>query len=125
MSGSASGPATSAAVTLEELTAALRQFAADRSWEQFHTPKNLAMAMAGEAGEVLAELQWLTPQQCESLTADQREALALELADVLIYLCRLADVTDIDLMDAAARKIAINAGRFPSAPAEGAAENTM
>lgn len=100
-------------MTVEELAAELRAFAADRQWEQFHTPKNLAMALAGEAGEVLAELQWLTPQECESLTEEQREALALELADVMIYLCRLADVTGIDLVDAARRKMRINAGRFP------------
>lgn len=105
---------SSATLTVEDLTATLREFATDREWQQFHTPKNLAMALAGEAGEVLAELQWLTPQECESLSDDQREALALELADVLIYLCRLADVTGIDLMDAARRKVAINAGRFPT-----------
>jgi NTP pyrophosphatase (non-canonical NTP hydrolase) len=101
-------------MTIEELTAMLGNFARDRDWEQFHTPKNLAMALAGEAGEVLAELQWLTPLQCQELSEGQREALALELADVLIYLCRLADVTGIDLMDAAERKIAINADRFPT-----------
>jgi NTP pyrophosphatase (non-canonical NTP hydrolase) len=101
-------------MTIEELTVALRAFAAERDWQQFHTPKNLAMALAGEAGEVLAELQWLTPQECESLTEDQRESLALELADVLIYLVRLADVTGVGLMDAAERKVAINEGRFPA-----------
>lgn len=103
-------------MTVEELTAALRAFAGERDWGQFHTPKNLAMALAGEAGEVLAELQWLTPEQCESLSDDHREALALELADVMIYLCRLADVTGIDLMAAAARKVRINEGRFPVVP---------
>ncbi|MDQ1249747.1 MAG: hypothetical protein QG597_4123 [Actinomycetota bacterium] len=80
------------------------------------------MALAGEAGEVLAELQWLTPQECESLSDDQREALALELADVMIYPCRLADVTGIDLMDAAKRKVTVDAGRFPKvgqAPEDG------
>lgn len=107
-------------MTVEELTATLRTFAGERDWEQFHTPKNLSMALAGEAGEVVAELQWLTPEQCESLSDEQREALALELADVMIYLCRLADVTGIDLMAAAARKVSINAGRFPVAPATGA-----
>ena len=98
---------------ISALQARMRSFAAARDWQSRHTPKNLAMALAGEAGEVLAELQWLTPQECESLTEEQREALALELADVMIYLCRLADVTGIDLVDAARRKMRINAGRFP------------
>jgi dCTP diphosphatase len=100
-------------MTVEELTETLREFAAAREWGQFHTPKNLAMALAGEAGEVLAELQWLTPGETQALSPDQRESLSLELADVLIYLCRLADVTGIDLMDAAERKVRINAERFP------------
>ncbi|MEI2786587.1 MAG: nucleotide pyrophosphohydrolase [Candidatus Nanopelagicales bacterium] len=100
-------------MTIEDLTLALRQFAADRQWEPFHTPKNLAMAIAGEAGELLAELQWLTPAESASLTADQRKAVAAEMADVLIYLCRLADVLGIDLLDAAHAKVAVNAERFP------------
>lgn len=61
---------------------------------------------------------WLTPEQCESLSDEQRDALTLDLADVMIYLCRLADVTGIDLLSAAARKVSINAGRFPVAPPE-------
>ncbi len=100
-------------MTIEDLTLALRQFAADRQWEPFHTPKNLAMAIAGEAGELLAELQWLTPAESASLTPDQRKAVAAEMADVLIYLCRLADVLGIDLLDAAHAKVAVNAERFP------------
>ena len=100
-------------MTIEDLSLALRQFAADRQWEPFHTPKNLAMAIAGEAGELLAELQWLTPAESASLTADQRKAVAAEMADVLIYLCRLADVLGIDLLDAAHAKVAVNAERFP------------
>lgn len=100
-------------MTIEDLTLALRQFAADRQWEPFHTPKNLAMAIAGEAGELLAELQWLTPAESASLTADQRKAVAAEMADVLIYLCRLADVLGVDLLDAAHAKVAVNAERFP------------
>ena len=100
-------------MTIEDLTLALRQFAADRQWEPFHTPNNLAMAIAGEAGELLAELQWLTPAESASLTPDQRKAVAAEMADVLIYLCRLADVLGVDLLDAAHAKVAVNAERFP------------
>ena len=100
-------------MTIEDLSLALRQFAADRQWEPFHTPKNLAMAIAGEAGELLAELQWLTPAESASLTPDQRKAVAAEMADVLIYLCRLADVLGIDLLGAAHAEVGVNAGRFP------------
>ena len=97
-----------------ELAARLRQFAAERDWEQFHTPKNLAMALAGEAGELLAELQWLTPEQSAAVMADAAAAARVEaeLADVLIYLVRLADVLEVDLVDAAHRKIDAGARRY-------------
>lgn len=84
--------------SLTAITAELREFAAERDWQQFHTPKNLAMGLAGEAGELLAEFQRLTPEQSAGLTAEQRRAVADEMADVLIYLCRLGDVTGIDLL---------------------------
>ncbi|MBS0553843.1 MAG: nucleotide pyrophosphohydrolase [Proteobacteria bacterium] len=105
--------------TLQALRDALRAFAAERAWEPFHTPKNLAMALSGEAGEVIEHFQWLTAEQSAALDADTREAVALELADVLLYLVRLADVLDIDLADAAQRKLAINARRYPADRAYG------
>ncbi|MBS0511535.1 MAG: nucleotide pyrophosphohydrolase [Proteobacteria bacterium] len=105
--------------TLQVLRDALRAFAAERAWEPFHTPKNLAMALSGEAGEVIEHFQWLTAEQSAALDADTREAVALELADVLLYLVRLADVLDIDLADAAQRKLAINARRYPADRAYG------
>lgn len=98
---------------------ALRRFAAERDWERFHTPKNLAMALAGEAGEVIEHFQWLGAEESASLPPAQREEVALELADVLLYLVRLADVLGIDLADAATRKLAINAGRYPVDKARG------
>ena len=101
---------------------ALRAFAAERAWERFHTPKNLAMALAGEAGEVLEHFQWLTAEESAALAAGQREEVALELADVLMYLVRLADVLDIDLAAAARRKLAVNALRYPADKARGRAE---
>ncbi len=101
-------------MTLEELTLTLRRFAAERAWERFHTPKNLAMAVAGEAGELLAELQWLTPAETASLSSDQLDAVGAEMADVLIYLCRLADVLGVDLLEVAQEKVAVNAQRFPT-----------
>jgi NTP pyrophosphatase (non-canonical NTP hydrolase) len=99
---------------IEELTGEIRAFAQARDWEQYHTPKNLTMALAGEAGELVAELQWLTPAEAspDALTMEQREALMLEMADVQIYLLRLADVLGIDVADAVRKKLAINETRF-------------
>jgi NTP pyrophosphatase (non-canonical NTP hydrolase) len=105
--------------TLANLRDALRAFAAERDWERFHTPKNLAMALAGEAGEVIEHFQWLSPEASAALSAEQRAEVALELADVLLYLVRLADVLEIDLAQAARRKLAINAGRYPVDKARG------
>jgi dCTP diphosphatase len=104
------------------LKARLREFAEERDWTQFHTPKNLAMALAGEAGEVLEHFQWLTAEQSAAPDAALRDAVALELADVLMYLVRLADVLDVDLAAAAARKLAINAERYPADKARGRAD---
>lgn len=99
--------------TIDELTKDLRDFATERGWERFHLPKNLAMGLAGEAGELVAEFQWLTPEEAADLTPEQREAIGAEMADVLMYLTRLADVTGIDLMAATAKKLDRNANRFP------------
>ena len=106
-------PDALAADALTELRDAMRRFAAERAWERFHTPKNLAMALSGEAGELIEHFQWLTAEESASLPAPVREEVALEMADVLLYLVRLGDVLDIDLAEAARRKIAINAGRYP------------
>ena len=99
-------------MTLDELTDALRAFAAERDWDQFHTPKNLAMALAGEAGELLAEYQWLTPQESLALDDQKQQAVADEMGDVLIYLVRLADVAGIDLLEAASAKLQLNRRRY-------------
>jgi dCTP diphosphatase len=99
---------------LEVLKAEIKAFAVARDWEQFHTPKNLAMAISGEAGELAAEFQWLTAEQSnlDTLSADQLDAISLEIADVQIYLLRLADVLKVDVSEAVRRKIAINEARF-------------
>lgn len=100
----------------ERLIGAVRQFAIDRDWEQFHTAKNLAMAIAGEAGELAAELQWADGATSNDLVLndpDLRERVAYEMADLLIYLARLADVTGIDALESAFEKLAINEQRFP------------
>ena len=98
----------------DRLADELREFAKARNWEKFHTPKNLAMALAGEAGELVAEFQWLTSAESEksSLTAEQRLAIELEIADVQIYLIRLADVLGIEIPAAVRKKIEINESRF-------------
>ena len=99
---------------LEEISRKLQEFADARNWQQFHTPKNLAMAIAGEAGELVAEFQWLTSEQSEleNLSAKALEAIRLEMADVFIYLIRLSTQLDIDLAQAARDKIALNEDRF-------------
>ncbi len=107
---------------LHEIRDRLRAFAAERDWERFHTPKNLAMALAGETGEVLEHFQWLTPEQSRSLDPRTHSEVAMELADVLCYLVRLADVLDIDLADATRRKLEINAERYPADKARGRAD---
>ena len=107
--------------SLESLRAQLAQFAAARDWDQFHNPKNLAMALAGEAGEVLEHFQWLTFEQAAKLPAETRAEVALECADVLLFLLRLCDKLDIDLAAAARKKLAINAKKYPVAKARGKA----
>jgi dCTP diphosphatase len=103
-----------APATLETLALRLAEFARERDWDQFHSPKNLAMALAGEVGEVLEHFQWLTESQSRDLPAQVREAVALELADVLLYLVRLADQVGVDLAGAALRKIELNALKYPA-----------
>jgi NTP pyrophosphatase (non-canonical NTP hydrolase) len=99
---------------LDDLSNRLLQFARERDWEQFHSPKNLSMALAGEAGELLEHFQWLSETQSEDLDADKKEAVGMEMADILIYLVRLAERLDVDLVDAAYRKIAVNEQRYPT-----------
>ncbi|MCE7004902.1 nucleotide pyrophosphohydrolase [Kibdelosporangium philippinense] len=108
-------------MSLAELTTRLRDFAKARDWEQFHTPKNLAMALSGEAGELLSLFQWLTPEQAMRAMSDPDLAASIEdeIADVFIYLTRLADVLDVDLVKVANAKVDRNETRFPPKP-EGA-----
>lgn len=99
---------------IQSLAAEIRKFADARDWEQFHTPKNLSMAVAGEAGELVAEFQWLTAQQStrSNMGPDKLKDVELEIADVAIYLIRLADVLGIDVSEAVRKKLAINESRF-------------
>ena len=97
-----------------DLTARIRAFADARNWEKFHTPKNLSMAIAGEAGELVAEFQWLTSEESTlaSLSPEQLQAIKLEIADVQIYLLRLADVLNLNIPAAVIEKMEINESRF-------------
>jgi NTP pyrophosphatase (non-canonical NTP hydrolase) len=99
---------------IEDLQKALREFAAARDWDQFHSPKNLAMALSVEAAELVEEFQWLTEEQSRKLDAERRERVRLEAADVFVYLLRLADKLEIDLLRAAADKIALNELKYPA-----------
>ena len=105
--------------SLSDLRDRLRGFVAERDWDQFHTPKNLAAALVVEAGELLEHFQWLTPDASRSLTAKQLAQVRDETADVLIYLVRLADKLDIDLLDAAREKMAKNALKYPVSKSRG------
>ncbi|EWM15335.1 nucleotide pyrophosphohydrolase [Kutzneria sp. 744] len=100
---------------IEDLMSRIRAFAEARAWERFHTPKNLAMALAGEAGELLAELQWLGDEEIAAALSEQdrRDRVRMELADVFMYLLRFADVTGIDLAQATLDKMARNELRYP------------
>lgn len=99
----------------------LRAFAAERDWDQFHSPKNLASALAVEAAELLEPFQWLTEEQSRNLDEKRRAAVAEELADVQIYLIRLADTLDVDLLQAVRAKMVRNAERYPVSAFKGSA----
>lgn len=100
--------------TLDDLRERLRVFATERDWEQFHTPKNLAMSVAIEAAEIMEHFQWLTPEQGANLDSAARREVSHEIADVLLYLIRLADVMGIDMLAAAREKIELNAVKYPA-----------
>lgn len=104
---------------LEALQRRLAEFAAQRDWDQFHAPKNLAMALIAECGELVEHFQWLNEEQSTTLTPEKKAAVRLELADILIYLLRISDKLNIDLLAAAREKIAINEERYPAEKVRG------
>ena len=99
--------------SLHDLRKRINAFVTARDWAQFHTPKNLAMAMIVEAAELVEQFQWDTPQESQHLTSEKREAVAHELADTFVYLLRIAEVLEIDLIDATNKKIDLNALKYP------------
>lgn len=101
---------------------ALRQFAKERDWDQFHSPKNLSMALAGETGELVEKFQWMSEEASYTLTSKLRQEIGEEVADVLLYLVRLADKCDIDLLDAAEQKLQANRLKYPADKVRGSSK---
>ena len=97
----------------------LRQFTSERDWEQYHSPKNLAMALTGEVGELVEHFQWLTETESRELPEAELQAVREEIADVQIYLMMLADRLGLDLLDAVDDKIRINEAKYPAHKARG------
>ncbi len=105
--------------SLSELAETLQRFADERDWEQFHSPKNLVMALGVEVAELAEHFQWLTQKQSLQLSPHRKQEVGEELADVLIYLVRLADRLDIDLLTEAGKKVILNAEKYPVKESKG------
>jgi len=108
--------------SLEALRVAIQSFASDRDWNQFHSPKNLAIALNVEAAELLERFQWMSDAESTALDAELQAKVREEAADVLLYLIRLADKLGIDLLAAASEKIALNAKKYPVEKARGSSK---
>lgn len=98
---------------LKAISETIANFVAERDWDQFHSPKNLSMALIAEVAELIEHFQWLTEEESRNLTDARRAAVRLELADIFIYLLRLADKLNINLIDAARDKIELNRLKYP------------
>jgi NTP pyrophosphatase (non-canonical NTP hydrolase) len=107
---------------MDQLQQQLREFAAERDWDQFHSPKNLSMALIAEAAELVEHFQWLTQEQSRALPDRKQAEVAQELADIFIYLLRLADKLDIDLLQATQDKLRLNAEKYPAEHVRGSAK---
>ncbi len=105
--------------SIDQLAQALRLFAEERDWGQFHSPKNLASALVVEAAELLEPFQWLSEQESRNLPPDRLQAVADEMADVLLYLVQLSSALDVDLLATASAKLQRNALKYPVAQARG------
>jgi NTP pyrophosphatase (non-canonical NTP hydrolase) len=104
---------------LEHLRARLAAFVAERDWDQFHNPKNLAMALSVEAGELVEHFMWLSPAEADRLPPDSLAEVELEMADILLFLLRLSDRLGVDLVAAAEKKLALNAAKYPVEKSKG------
>ena len=108
--------------SIESLRDCLRVFAKERDWDQYHTPKNLSMALIAEAAELVEHFQWVNGEQSHILEDKTRQSVEEELADILIYLVRIADKLEIDLYEAVERKIKINEKKYPADKVRGSAK---
>ena len=104
---------------VEQLSIELRRFAGDRDWDQFHSVKNLILALTGEVGELAEVFQWLSEAQIDNLSREDRKRAAEEMADVFLYLLRLSDKLDVNLIEAAFKKLEVNAVKYPINEAKG------
>jgi len=107
--------------SVEALRERLAEFASVRDWDQFHSPKNLSMALIAEVAELIEHFQWLSEEDSQQLNEDKRAEVAMELADIFIFLVRIADKLDVDLVSSAWKKIAINEARYPVDKVKGSA----
>ena len=108
--------------SLDQLKERLRQFVSERDWDQYHSPKNLSMALIAEAAELVEHFQWLTEEQSENLTPEKLAEVELELADIQIYLIELSDRLQLDLMVAVEKKLALNAQKYPADKVRGSSK---
>ncbi len=106
----------------QQLTEDMRYFAAERDWDKFHSPKNLAMALAGEAGELLECFQWLTEEESKTLSVEKLQAVAYEIADIQLYLLRLADKLNVDMVKTCREKMIKNAEKYPADKVRGSSK---
>ena len=108
--------------SLADLAAKLRTFASERDWDQFHSPKNLVMALSVEVSELMEHFQWLTEEQSSALPPEKLQQVREEIGDVLIYLTRLADKLGVDMLEAAAEKLEVNRAKYPVEKVRGSAK---
>jgi NTP pyrophosphatase (non-canonical NTP hydrolase) len=108
--------------SIEALAAELRSFATERDWDQFHSPKNLVMALSVEVSELIEHFQWLTEEQSSALPPKKLQQVREEIGDVLIYLTRLADKLGVDMLEAAAKKLEVNRAKYPAEKVRGSAK---
>lgn len=109
-------------VSLASLRDSLRRFADERDWDRFHSPKNLAMALSVETAELMEHFQWLSATEAQHLTPEKLQKVRHEMADVLLYLVRLADKLDVDLLSACSEKLDLNARKYPVEKARGSSK---
>lgn len=108
--------------SVTDLTEKLRSFASERDWDQFHSPKNLVMALSVEVSELMEHFQWLTEEQSSALPPKKLQQVREEIGDVLIYLTRLSDKLGVDMLEAAAKKLEVNRAKYPAEKVRGSAK---